>query len=117
MLKDQSPSDPAGSGSEAPARCSPSARSFPAPGMAGCGRCEDARLEAKAAASGNWYDALATGMMVCPECGNKRCPRAAWHGNACTGSNEPGQPGSAYPAINAEDLTDPFADPHEPSRP
>nr|WP_227670019.1 DUF551 domain-containing protein [Klebsiella variicola] len=35
--------------------------------------------------------------VVCPDCGNKRCPRANNHRNACTGSNEPGQEGSAYP--------------------
>lgn len=35
--------------------------------------------------------------VVCPECGNKRCPHANYHRNACTGSNEPGQEGSAYP--------------------
>lgn len=35
-------------------------------------------------------------MVLCPSCGNKRCPRANHHDNACTGSNEPGQPGSAY---------------------
>lgn len=35
--------------------------------------------------------------VVCPDCGNKRCPRANDHRNACTGSNEPGQEGSAYP--------------------
>lgn len=35
--------------------------------------------------------------VVCPECGNKRCPKANNHRNACTGSNEPGQEGSAYP--------------------
>jgi hypothetical protein len=34
--------------------------------------------------------------VVCPDCGNKRCPHANDHRNACTGSNEPGQPGSAY---------------------
>ena len=33
--------------------------------------------------------------VVCPDCGNKRCPRANDHRNACTGSNEPGQEGSA----------------------
>lgn len=32
---------------------------------------------------------------VCPICGNKRCPHARDHRNACTGSNEPGQIGSA----------------------
>lgn len=36
-------------------------------------------------------------MVLCPDCGNKRCPKANDHRNACTGSNEPGQPGSAYP--------------------
>ena len=35
--------------------------------------------------------------VVCPDCGNKRCPRANDHRTACTGSNEPGQEGSAYP--------------------
>lgn len=37
-------------------------------------------------------------MVLCPKCGNKRCPHANDHRNDCTGSNEPGQPGSAYPA-------------------
>jgi len=31
---------------------------------------------------------------VCAKCGNKRCPHASDHRNACTGSNEPGQQGS-----------------------
>lgn len=35
-------------------------------------------------------------MVLCPICGNKRCPKANDHLNSCTGSNEPGQPGSAY---------------------
>ncbi len=39
--------------------------------------------------------------VVCPDCGNKRCPRANDHKNSCTGSNEPGQEGSAYPASPA----------------
>lgn len=37
--------------------------------------------------------------VVCPDCGNKRCPKANDHRNECTGSNEPGQQGSAYPAV------------------
>jgi hypothetical protein len=37
--------------------------------------------------------------IVCPDCGNKRCPRATHHDRACSGSNEPGQPGSIYGAI------------------
>lgn len=40
--------------------------------------------------------------VVCPDCGNKRCPRANDHRNACTGSNEPGQEGSAYPDAQQE---------------
>ena len=50
----------------------------------------------------NKFDAL-TGfpvtmsmMVVCEHCGNKRCPHATDHELACTGSNEPGQPGSRY---------------------
>ena len=35
-------------------------------------------------------------MIVCPTCGNKRCPKATDHVHDCTGSNEPGQPGSIY---------------------
>ncbi|EOE0526264.1 ead/Ea22-like family protein [Enterobacter hormaechei] len=42
--------------------------------------------------------------VVCPECGNKRCPHANDHRNACTGSNEPGQEGSAYPAAPQQEV-------------
>jgi hypothetical protein len=35
-------------------------------------------------------------MILCVTCGNKRCPKAADHKNECSGSNEPGQKGSAY---------------------
>jgi len=41
--------------------------------------------------------------VVCPDCGNKRCPHANDHRNACTGSNEPGQEGSAYPAASQQE--------------
>ena len=34
--------------------------------------------------------------VVCPDCGNKRCPKANNHDNACTSSNAPGQPGSSW---------------------
>jgi hypothetical protein len=30
-------------------------------------------------------------MILCANCGNKRCPRASDHRKACTGSNDPGQ--------------------------
>jgi hypothetical protein len=42
-----------------------------------------------------------TRMIVCPRCGNKRCPHASDHRNACTNSNEPGQPGSVYGPNNS----------------
>ncbi|ECT8714334.1 hypothetical protein B6M02_05765 [Salmonella enterica subsp. enterica serovar Sandiego] len=42
--------------------------------------------------------------VVCLDCGNKRCPRANDHRNACTGSNEPGQIGSAYPAAPQQEV-------------
>lgn len=34
--------------------------------------------------------------IVCPDCGNKRCPKATDHRLECTNSNDPGQPGSRY---------------------
>ncbi|EHN8835954.1 hypothetical protein I4B30_000846 [Enterobacter hormaechei] len=43
--------------------------------------------------------------VVCPDCGNKRCPHANDHRNACTGSNEPGQEGSAYPATPQQEIS------------
>lgn len=58
-----------------------------------CAHCEDARL----AAMRPWDAMLSRRFIVCPECGNKRCPRATHHDNHCTRSNEPGQPGSRYP--------------------
>lgn len=42
--------------------------------------------------------------VVCPECGNKRCPHANDHRNACTGSNAPGQEGSAYPVSPQQEV-------------
>ncbi|EHF5001213.1 hypothetical protein OUHCRE2_48250 [Enterobacter asburiae] len=47
--------------------------------------------------------------VVCPDCGNKRCPHANDHRNACTGSNEPGQEGSAYPAAPQQEVTQALA--------
>ena len=42
--------------------------------------------------------------VVCPDCGNKRCPHANDNRNDCTGSNEPGQVGSAYPAAPQQEV-------------
>jgi hypothetical protein len=35
-------------------------------------------------------------MVLCPTCGNKRCPKATDHRLDCTNSNEPEQYGSIY---------------------
>lgn len=37
--------------------------------------------------------------IVCPDCGNKRCPRATYHGHDCNWSNDPGQSGSMYGVV------------------
>lgn len=42
---------------------------------------------------GEW---IFQGMILCPDCGCKRCPKASYHGHACTGSNDSRQPGSVY---------------------
>lgn len=39
---------------------------------------------------------VTTRMIVCPQCGNKRCPHSTDHNLECTNSNEPGQAGSRY---------------------
>ena len=46
----------------------------------------------------SYYDmpVVNTRMILCGECGNKRCPHATDHRFTCTGSNEPGQTGSRY---------------------
>lgn len=73
--------------------CLPGPVAFP--GAAGCGRCDGIKRQAMVRESGDWTQGIG-GMIVCVECGNKRCPRAADHRLECTGSNEPNQPGSAY---------------------
>jgi hypothetical protein len=60
-----------------------------------CGGCSTC-LAATADLIGARLWPTQVGMIVCPDCGNKRCPRATHHDNACTGSNEPEQPGSRY---------------------
>jgi hypothetical protein len=35
-------------------------------------------------------------MVLCPDCKNKRCPKASNHALECSGSNAPGQEGSIY---------------------
>lgn len=43
--------------------------------------------------------------IVCPDCGNKRCPKANHHDNACTTSNAPGQPGSSWEHVKPHGAT------------
>lgn len=57
-----------------------------------CNKCKDLRNVGKVLSP---FDFV--GMILCPKCGNKRCPYANDHSNACTNSNATGQPGSAYP--------------------
>ena len=45
-------------------------------------------------------------MIVCPDCGNKRCPKASNHRHQCTGSNEPNQRGSIYNTPQTKPLND-----------
>lgn len=40
-----------------------------------------------------------THFIVCPKCGNKRCPHASDHDYGCTDSNDHGQPGSVYGGV------------------
>lgn len=35
-------------------------------------------------------------MILCPQCGCKRCPHATHHDHECTSSNDSGQAGSVY---------------------
>ncbi len=57
-----------------------------------CRRCEDATRDVAMRRG----EVVFARFIVCPECGNKRCPRASNHVLACTGSNEVGQLGSDY---------------------
>lgn len=59
-----------------------------------CRVCAQARVEADP--SDDPFDPRMMRMFLCETCGNKRCPHATDHRNACNGSNEPGQPGSDY---------------------
>jgi hypothetical protein len=59
-----------------------------------CRRCETERGERYPHPSGK--GPLIRRFIVCPDCGNKRCPKATDHRLACTQSNAQGQPGSAY---------------------
>lgn len=44
----------------------------------------------------NYLTYLRQRMILCPTCGNKRCPKATDHDLECTNSNAEGQIGSVY---------------------
>ncbi len=60
-----------------------------------CHRCIEEN-QIKAPGMGDLFNLDSVMMILCPLCGNKRCPKASDHRLACTGSNEVGQPGSVY---------------------
>ena len=62
----------------------------------GCYRCTEAEQERQIASGADMITALLSRMIGCDVCGAKRCPHATDHRLACTGSNEPGQPGSRF---------------------
>ncbi len=66
----------------------------------GCGACYECLKDTTV----NGIPTPMTRMILCPTCGNKRCPKATDHRNECTVSNEPGQPGSRYPKFNLSEL-------------
>lgn len=69
--------------------CDPEGQAMSWPGKSGgCAAC-DARI----AETLEFPDNFSRPFIVCPQCGNKRCPKAFWHGNMCSGSNDPGQRG------------------------
>jgi hypothetical protein len=79
----------------------PASDATPTPGECWCETCRPNTM-------------LESRMILCPVCGNKRCPRATHHDNACTGSNEPGQRGSSwenYPTPGAVGAGDELAVP------
>jgi glycerol-3-phosphate cytidylyltransferase len=57
----------------------------------GCYKCLEQQIDPH-----TFLYRTSTTFIVCPDCGNKRCPRATDHTLACTNSNEPGQQGSRY---------------------
>ena len=58
----------------------------------GCRTCHNIRMDAIKA---HLFERHRR-MIVCKTCGNKRCPHANNHIHPCSGSNKPGQKGSAY---------------------
>lgn len=63
--------------------------------LCGCIKCTEARVSEDMAEAAPLRGVTVRGFRyACELCGNKRCPHHSDHTLACTGSNEPGQPGS-----------------------
>ena len=56
-----------------------------------CLTCDTERVKKLVDLTGDFTFGLDGGMVLCPACGNKRCPAATHHDYTCTGSNLPGQ--------------------------
>ncbi len=67
---------------------------YTAPQGDGCGNCHACLV----GVIENHMPVTSQRMIVCSDCGNKRCPKASNHRHKCTGSNEVGQYGSIYTA-------------------
>jgi hypothetical protein len=67
---------------------------YTAPQGDGCGNCHACLV----GVIENHMPVTSQRMIVCSDCGNKRCPKASNHRHQCTGSNEVGQYGSIYTA-------------------
>lgn len=67
---------------------------YTAPQCDGCGNCHTCLVGVME----NNMPVTSQRMIVCSDCGNKRCPKASNHRHKCTGSNEVGQYGSIYTA-------------------
>jgi DNA-directed RNA polymerase subunit RPC12/RpoP len=61
-----------------------------------CGNCWKCVDEASMSSPWRIEALVSMRYILCPVCGNKRCPKATDHELECTGSNESGQPGSVY---------------------
>lgn len=72
--------------------CGPSPLSMNWPGkVGGCHFCDARVARLIEEETGDPFASWSRPMIVCVECGNKRCPKASWHRSECTGSNKSGQ--------------------------
>lgn len=60
---------------------------FRLPGaVCGCAQCDEEDRTKLAELTGDDLVLLQRIMIVCPDCGDKRCPKATFHGNGCNGT-------------------------------